>query len=261
MALVSDGINLYAGGNFLLGWGYLSSDPDTGASVNNVGYFDGALWRSMGDGFTSAVNALALRDGIVYAGGAFTKYGNATVRRVAAWDGASWNAVGEGFDNTVSALAATPSGIYAGGNFTNSGSTKLNGVAKWDGSAWSPLGSGVARTLGAASVTGIAVSGDDIYMVGSFNYAGGKPSASICRWNETLSFAPTAVRLLNPRWTAPGQFTFQIDGITSGSFKVDASSDLLNWVEVFQGDAGVSLNFTDVPGPGTPRRAYRVRLP
>jgi hypothetical protein len=133
-------------------------------------------------------------------------------------------------------------------------------IAKWNGTQWLPLGSGVFRTPSSPSVVGMAAAGEDVYVAGNFTEAGGKPSTYLARWNETISFAPTIIRLLNPLWQS-GQFSFDISGLTAGTYKVDATTNFVNWEEIFSGDAASSTNVTDIPPANLPQRSYRVRTP
>ena len=261
-ALVSDGINLYIGGNFLIGWQY-QYPPYDGQSLDNVGRWDGANWWALGAGFTNTVNALAIQNGILYAGGAFTNSGGTTLRRIAQWDGSSWSAVGAGFTNgSVSALAATPTALYAGGSFTNTGGLEVTRIAKWAGGQWFPLGSGVSNTVSptSSSVSGLAVHDDDVYLAGSFNRAGGKPALGMARWNETLSFAPPLPLLLrNPRWQS-GLMTFDISGISSGTYSVLASTNLVDW-ETIHTDTAAITNYADPASVFLRQRSYRLQQP
>jgi trimeric autotransporter adhesin len=262
-ALVSDGINLYMGGNFLIGWQY-PYPPYDGQTLENVGRWDGANWWALGGGLTNnTVNALAIQNGRLYAGGSFTNAGGTALRRIAQWDGSSWSAVGAGFTNgTVSALAATPTDLYAGGSFTNTGGLEVNRIAKWAGNQWFPLGSGVSNTAGASSssVSGIGVHDDDVYLAGSFNRAGGKAALGVARWNETMSFAPPPpIRLLNPRRQS-GLMTFDISGVSTGTYSVLASTNLVNW-QTIHTDTAANTNYTDPASASLRRRCYRVQQP
>jgi len=253
--LVTNGGYLYAGGSFT--W---YADVDT---FTNIARFDGSVWTNLGTGLGPGVSALAFYNNELYAGGTFTNSGGAQMKRISKWNGSSWVTVGSGFDSGgVSAMGVTPLGLYVGGSFTNSGATALNYVAKWDGLSWSPLGSGVFRTPGNPSVSGIYASGNDVYFVGPFTYAGGKPSSNIGRWNETLNFGPPpAIRLVNTRLLPGHQFSFDISGLSSGTYTIDASTNLTNWTAIATNNASTTTNFTD-PASGTmPRRTYRVHSP
>jgi trimeric autotransporter adhesin len=250
--LATDGADLYAGGNFLFG----SFD----GSATNIARFDGANWSALGTELNATVSALAVGDGGLYAGGSFTSSGAQTLNRIARWNGSAWAPLGDGFESgSVSALAVSGTVVYAGGSFTNSGNTSLSRIARWNGSQWSPLGSGVARTPGSASISDIAIQGDDIYIAGNFTEAGGKASSYIGRWNEHLFFGPPPpARLLSPQWL-PGQFRFEVSGVRSGTYAVEASTNLIHWQEISSSD----VNNTSVidSAPPVNQRYYRVRQP
>lgn len=262
-ALVSDGVNLYMGGNYFIGW-FEPNPPFDGASVDNIGYWDGNRWWPIGNGPTNTVNSLALVGNELYAGGSFTLSGSrAPLRRIARWDGVAWSEVGGGIlSGTVSALAASGSTLYVGGSFTNAGGLSgTNRILKWTGSEWQKLGSGVSRVSPAtASVSEIAISGDDVYVVGSFTYAGGRPSAALARWNETISFVPPVIHLVNAGLDGSGQFRFDISGLSSGAFTIQAATQLTNWTDIHS-DSFPNTNFTDPNSITLPARVYRVKAP
>jgi len=137
-ALVSDGINLYMGGNFLIGWQY-PFPPFDGQSLDNVGRWYGANWWALGAGFTNTVNALAIQNGILYAGGSFTNTGGLEVTRIAKWAGGQWFPLGSGVSNTVSPANGSVSGlavhdddVYLAGSFNRVGGKPALGVARWN---------------------------------------------------------------------------------------------------------------------------------
>jgi len=260
-ALLTDGVNLYAGGNFTIGW---QAPPPSfaGDDLENVGYWDGATWHSMGTAMSNTVAALALQNGMVYAGGSFTNSysGGTPLLRIAQWNGSSWSQVGSGFTSgTVNALAADSSYVYAGGTMTNSGGTYLNRIAQWDGAGWSGLGDGVTNEpVGSASIAGMSLAGGDLYVTGNFTRAGFKPSSYIGHWNGSMSFGPPLpLLLMNPRLSL-GQFSFNVSGVRNGTFTVEASTDLINWAAVFSGDS-LNTNYTELAGPGP--RFFQVRTP
>jgi hypothetical protein len=217
-----------------------------------------------GNGPTNTVNSLALVGSELYAGGSFTLSGSrAPLRRIARWDGVAWSEVGGGIlSGTVSALAASGSTLYVGGSFTNAGGLSgTNRILKWTGGEWQKLGSGVSRVSPAtASVSEIAISGDDVYVVGSFTYSGGRPSAALARWNETISFVPPAIHLVNAGLDGLGQFRFDISGLSSGTFTIQAATNLTDWTDIHT-DSVPNTNFTDVNSPTWPLRTYRVITP
>ena len=67
-------------------------------------------------GVEGEVTALALApNGVVYAGGEFTKAGGVAARHIARWDGRSWQPLGEGIDGEVYAIAVDGDDIYVAG--------------------------------------------------------------------------------------------------------------------------------------------------
>ncbi len=258
-AMASDGVNLYIGGNFYIGW-QISTPPFTGDDLLNIGYWDGTTWHSMGAGLTNTVNGLAFYNGQLYAGGSFTNSGATKINRVAVWNGSVWSNVSAGFTNgTISAVTASAGYLYVGGSFTNYNGGLIYHVARWDGSLWSSLGSGVTNVTG-SSVAGIGVSENDVYLAGTFSRAGGKDSLGVAHWNETVSYLPPVpLQLLNSRWQS-GQFAFDISGITSGNFSVWACTNQTNW-QIIHSDSAPNTNFIDSDSGVYKDRFYRVTRP
>ena len=128
-ALIVDGSDLYAGG-----WFTQTSDD---LQLNHIARWDGETWSALGTGTNSFVKALAVYDGILYAGGNFTTAGGVAANHVAKWDGTKWNAVGNGMNGDVDALAVSDYGtLFAGGSFTEADGQPANYLATWDGYGW-----------------------------------------------------------------------------------------------------------------------------
>lgn len=169
-----------------------------GQSASNVARWTGTAWQPIGGGVNAfsgptlgshgEVIALAVFQGQLYAGGAFTKYGTATVRRLAKWNGTNWVEVGGGLNlalNTTDASRVraltvhddgTGSALYVGGNFNNvPGSPN---IVKWNGVTLSGVGGGLPHHVYAlaehASTTGVA-----LFAGGAFNLGGSR----VARWN------------------------------------------------------------------------------
>ncbi|MBX7206724.1 MAG: hypothetical protein K1X78_00315 [Verrucomicrobiaceae bacterium] len=181
-ALAANGPDLYAGGWFTTAGG---------ESANYVARWNGTAWSPLGSGLSGSpynthVDALAVKDGDLYAGGEFTAAGGVTVNNIARWNGSAWSALGSGVDAWVSSLAVTGSGnLYAGGTFATAGGLAANCIARWDGSSWFPLGSGMSGSSSGSNprVSALAVSGSDLYAGGWFSLAGGVNVGGIAKWN------------------------------------------------------------------------------
>lgn len=177
------------------------------AAVNNVASWNGTEWKPMGAGFNGAVNALAVHNGQLYAGGSFTDAGAAPgappgLGRVARWNASTgaWEALGAGVTSsgaTVSALASYGGRLYAGGQFTAAGGTPANNIASWDGVQWARLGAGgggaapggggvefSGTTPFQVGVSTLAVFDGRLIVGGHFNRAAGvSVGPSLARWD------------------------------------------------------------------------------
>lgn len=96
---LEDGINLqnFEGGvnqlividNKLYAGGYFTYKGDE--RINNIAYWDGEKWNSVGDGLPNAVTELVEYEGDLIAYGAFQKEEeNNKIDRISRWDGESW---------------------------------------------------------------------------------------------------------------------------------------------------------------------------
>lgn len=164
-ALKTVGSNLYMGGIFV------SID---GVTMRNIAKWNGSSWSALGDGFNNTVYSLAHNNGILYAGGSFTKNSSATVtlNYIAAWDG-TWSPLQNTVNGTVNALYHDGTHLYAGGSFFSAGPANTPGIARWDGSAWSALGTGVSDGVLALAKT------DGKLLIGSVS------GYSFVEWNGT----------------------------------------------------------------------------
>jgi hypothetical protein len=101
---------LLAGGRF--------TRAGTATSVAGIARYDGTTWTPLGPGLTgpaSFVQAIAAKDGKIYAGGTFTG-------RLKAFDGTSWNDVcGGDPGGPVDALEIIGNTLFIGGAFSNAG--------------------------------------------------------------------------------------------------------------------------------------------
>ena len=87
-----------------------------------------------------------------------------------------------GADDQINAVVSDGLGnIYIGGEFSSIQGIPAKGIAKWNGTAWSALGSGINGRINA-----IAVSGNDVYVGGSFNVAVSDGMArNVAKWDGT----------------------------------------------------------------------------
>lgn len=118
--------SLYVGGSFL--W------IDGQTQLNRIGRWTGTTLEPVGDGFNGTVETLKSIDGILYAGGNFTRSGETTVNRIARFNEETrkWEPIGEGFNNSVRTLSSYHGDIVAGGYFSMSGDEPVDHVARWE---------------------------------------------------------------------------------------------------------------------------------
>jgi hypothetical protein len=198
-AIAVSGSDVYVGGSFT----DLNHNGTILTAADLIAKWDGTNWTALGsngagDGslknalepWYSSVAAIAVSNGIVYAGGGFLDVNNngtvlGAADHIARWDGTNWSSlgsyapnVGSIGDKVVNAIAVSGSNIYVGGYFSNVRQNgtfiyEADGIARWDGTNWHALGSNGAgdSVFGNNSVVvdAIAVSQKGVYVGGLFN--------------------------------------------------------------------------------------------
>ena len=182
-AIAVNGNDVYVGGHF---------STANGVAAERIARWDGTQWHALGNGVSSAgfalVYAITPDGGDVYVGGDFTIAGQVSASRIAKWSGAGWTPIGSGPGNGVHwhvhAIALRDDEVYVGGVFTRTGGIDVGSIAMWNGAQWSPLGSGVrGAQQSRATVNAIVISGNDIYVGGSFTMAGDVAASNIAKWD------------------------------------------------------------------------------
>lgn len=180
-ALAVSGNNLYAAGDFTNAGGVLAY---------GIAEWNGSIWSALGSGLTfngsqvGQVDALAVSGNNLFAGGTFTVAGGVPALCIAQWNGSTWSALGSGIDGDVYALAASGNNLFVAGYFDSAGGIPANNIAQWNGSTWSTLSSGLINSgIPTATVSALAVSGNNLFAGGGFNTAGGTPANYIAEWN------------------------------------------------------------------------------
>jgi hypothetical protein len=160
-----------------------------GQPTDLVARWDGTHWSPLeGGSVVGLVNALAVYDGALHAGGFFQVLGsNPLVENIARWDGMQWQPLGPGLGNIiVHALAVHDAGPGPGLLLVGKGNalTPLNTIDIWNGTSWSTAGLGVT-----GDVHALAFFGGELIAGGDFDSAGLVPANNIARFNG-LTWAP-----------------------------------------------------------------------
>ena len=163
--------NLYVGGSF------------THAGGNPASYFaqwNGTNWSNIGTGTDGGITAFTIYNNALYAGGSFNTAGGVGTSNIAKWDGVNWQPPGAFMGGIILTISAYNSSLYIGGHFAPG----PNNIVKWDGSANSNLGSGLNPYSAATAFALIPYQGE-LYVGGSFSYAGPIQRYGIAKWNDT----------------------------------------------------------------------------
>jgi hypothetical protein len=167
-----------------------------GVSANYVARFNTQTntWSTLGTGSSNGVSggvfALAVVGNEVVVGGFFTSAGGVSANRVARFNTQTntWSTLGTGSSNGVSggvfALAVVGSEVVVGGSFNEAGGVSANRVARFNTqtNTWSTLGTGSSNGVGGI-VRALAVVGNEVFVGGSFNEAGGVSANNVARFN------------------------------------------------------------------------------
>ena len=171
-----------------------------------VARWDGAQWHYLPGTFNEGVFALASFQGQLYAGGFFTELDNDPALRIVRFDGAEWFPVGGGIPDVVGSSVNFPGVrtlvehnglLYVAGEFDQAGTVSANSIASWNGTSWSALnsllGNGLERVVGQnfrpGSANELMSHTGSIYVVGTFDLAGGAAASRIARWDGSGWFA------------------------------------------------------------------------
>ncbi|MFQ3598963.1 MAG: hypothetical protein SNJ66_11570, partial [Chloroherpetonaceae bacterium] len=170
-----------AGGNSAVGIARFNTTTNTWSSVN------GGVGAPIN--VNPIVNTITLSGNFLYIGGSFTQAGGNPAGNIARYDlnTGTWSALGTGTGATVNSIGIVGNRVIAGG---------VNFLAQFDTqtSTWSPLGQlSFSPNPSQTAVNAIAVSGNDVYIGGQFNFNGTTPANRIIRWNsQTNTFSPLA---------------------------------------------------------------------
>ncbi len=242
------------------------------AYTRSTNSWSALTWNGM-NGVDYAVFALALdsKNSWLYIGGAFTYIcGNDAcntsgphVNRIARWDTGSsgWSLAQMGspgwygLNGTVNALAVDANqNLFVGGDFTafnsiNHGGSPVSHVAQWNGS-WSALGGGIQSANSIETVWALLASGTGLIAGGNFQFAEGRVTTGIARWDGARwaslyagnGAGPTVAKAV----AADGKGNVYVGGdfLTAGGIRVNhiAQWDGTHWSALGNGLSGYTVN-------------------
>jgi len=190
----------------------------SGINAANFAIWNGSYWSTTGNGLSAAGTRAVLTGTNVYVGGSFGGADGVLANFIASWDGTHWSGLGtpgrlNGVQGFVFALGNDGTNIYAGGVFNYIGRTNANYIARFDGTNWYPLGTGIGPVSGSTAVSTIAVSNNNVFVGGSFSFAGSVFAPDIARWDGTN---------WNALGTGPGGIVASMMVRTDGVYAVGA---------------------------------------
>jgi hypothetical protein len=258
-AIAVSGPNVYAGGTFT---------NASGVTANRIAVWNGFNWASLGTGSQNGLNgtvlAIAINGTDVYVGGTFVNAGTTVVRGIAKWDGANWSGLGSGATGTstgeIRDMAFGGDGkLYCCGRFTNISGINASSIARWDGTKWEALGSGFFASSAINRGVGLAIRGNDVFAVGTFDAAGLSDSSGIARWNETIDFTPPLTMKFSRTQVSPGKiFSSRLTTTDRTTYSIEYSDNLQTWTPLLT-NVLTQLDFTNAVSSSANRRVFRAK--
>lgn len=106
---------------------------------------------------------------------------------------------------------------------------------------------------------GLAVRGNDVYVVGAFTGAGLSDSGGIARWNETIDFTPPFTLGFSRTELLPGNiFKSRINSSERVTYLFEYSDDFQTWTPLMT-NSETQFDFTNVMSLSTTSRVFRAR--
>jgi hypothetical protein len=148
----------------------------------------GAFSNRFGPNPDVTIFAMAVYNGELYVGGAFTTIAGQSCNHIARFDGYRWQPVGTGTNGPVFSLAVYSYGgnsyLCVGGGFSTAGGKTVSNIAAWglgtwDNSLTTQFGQGTNNIVYALLSPGAG----QLYVGGTFTTAGGGPASRIAFFN------------------------------------------------------------------------------
>lgn len=126
--------------------------------------WDGSAWQQIGTfgngAGTTFVTSLAVFNGELVVGGAFTTVSGVPAQSIARFDGTTWSPLGAGLGGIAYAMAVWNGQLRVGGSFLTAGGQPAGNLASWTGSTWivGPSFNGAIRTIAVRTTVALATS-------------------------------------------------------------------------------------------------------
>lgn len=218
---------------------------DGGTSRQNAARWNGAGWSPMSLGgpsnTTTFAHTVRVYRGDVFAGGLSIETPHVGTLGVARWNGAGWEPLGSGLDAIPNVFGEHHGRLVMGGPFASVGATPATGIAAWNGSSWTAFENGIGTGPEGApaerygQVNSLLTNGDDLYVGGAFEYAGGFAANSIARW-DGAAWRPLGTGMGTIGRIVLSLTMFQGDLIAGGSFST-AGGLTVNGIARWDGSA------------------------
>lgn len=211
-------------------------------------------------GVNGPVEAILVRNGLVYFGGNFTKAGGADAGYVAVWNSErySFSNLNGGVNGPVYSLAIDGDDLFVGGSFTRAGGVVVANIARYDLEAgtWHAMGDvgtpGLEYAANYVIVRSILVSGDTVFVGGRFNRAAGRVANGIATWSRsTNTWGTLGSGVLGNEGTVYAMHLFRNQLFLGGSF-FQAGGSRSRSLAVWDRSAGLYVPF-DTGSPGVIR--------
>jgi hypothetical protein len=176
-------------------------DSINGIAANSLAKFDGTSWSAVFDlprfgASPSDVNMIFDAEwfgGELYVGGNFNEPGpNIIIRDLVKWDGIDWVAVGAGLTGGATAIGKLliwDGKLLISGGFSprsSPGGIPGKNIVLWDGQNWDTLRGGVTGEIyGTGGVLTVQEHKGELYVAGTFDYAGDVPAKNFAKWDGT----------------------------------------------------------------------------
>ena len=210
-AIAVDGDDVYVGGTFRRAGNI---------AARNIAVWNRSTnrWRALGKGIggvrASAVLALAVDDGVLFAGGRFVVAGTTVSVNIAQWNGTDWKRVGTGINRMVRTLGIDDGYLYAGGDFSIVGDQPISKLARFDIAARTWSGVNAEDLDPDETITAVAFDDEYVYVAGRFDIISGVLANNVARYHKgSGEWSDLLGGIQNVRKTRGGAMILDADGV------------------------------------------------